>query len=150
MPNLLLLLLLLNHEVLPYLQYLSFQKCSTPGTAFDLQHILTAIATAAAADSKQGAPVPAISQLQKVQHPTPMTSLASMRNKDELVRWGSKLALVDPEAVSWVVEPKVDGLALRAVYRWVELLHLPGLLPTYTLVCGVWFASAASQLPYSY
>lgn len=68
----------------------------------------------------QGAPTPAATQLRKVQHPTPMTSLASMRDKDELVDWSRRLensGLVDPEAVQWVVEPKVDGLALRAVYR---------------------------------
>jgi NAD-dependent DNA ligase len=34
--------------------------------------------------------------------------------------WGSRLAklgVVNPEAVDWVVEPKVDGLAVRIVYR---------------------------------
>jgi NAD-dependent DNA ligase len=38
--------------------------------------------------------------------------------------WGSRLAkqgVLDPDAVDWVVEPKVDGLAVRIVFRcgWV-------------------------------
>ena len=38
-----------------------------------------------------------------------------------LSAWGGRLArqgVLDPEAVTWVVEPKVDGLAVRVVYRW--------------------------------
>lgn len=36
--------------------------------------------------------------------------------------WGSRLAkqgVLDPDAVHWVVEPKVDGLAVRLVFRCV-------------------------------
>lgn len=49
-----------------------------------------------------------------------MTSLAAVRDKAELLAWGSRLAkagLVHPDDVDWVVEPKVDGLAVRVVYR---------------------------------
>jgi NAD-dependent DNA ligase len=34
--------------------------------------------------------------------------------------WGARLAksgVLDPESVDWVVEPKVDGLAVRIMYR---------------------------------
>ncbi len=34
--------------------------------------------------------------------------------------WGSRLAkqgVLDPDAVHWVVEPKVDGLAVRLVFK---------------------------------
>lgn len=68
----------------------------------------------------QGAPVPAVTQLKKVRHPSLMTSLAAMRDKDEILSWASRLhkaGLVDPNTVSWAVEPKVDGMALRVVYR---------------------------------
>jgi NAD-dependent DNA ligase len=50
-----------------------------------------------------------------------MTSLAAVRDESELRAWGSRLAkqgVINPEAVEWVVEPKVDGLAVRVVYRW--------------------------------
>lgn len=36
--------------------------------------------------------------------------------------WGSRLAkqgVINPDSVDWVVEPKVDGLAVRVVYRCV-------------------------------
>jgi hypothetical protein len=42
----------------------------------------------------------------------------------EVLKWGQNLAnqgVINPEAVDWVVEPKVDGLAVRVVYRWVEM-----------------------------
>ncbi|WIA35136.1 hypothetical protein OEZ86_003615 [Tetradesmus obliquus] len=68
----------------------------------------------------KGAPLSAVTALSKVTHPTPMTSLAAVRDEDELRAWGSRLAkqgVVNPEAVDWVVEPKVDGLAVRVVYR---------------------------------
>lgn len=34
--------------------------------------------------------------------------------------WGTRLAkqgVINPDVVDWVVEPKVDGLAVRLVYR---------------------------------
>jgi NAD-dependent DNA ligase len=49
-----------------------------------------------------------------------MTSLAAVRDESELRAWGSRLAkqgVVNPEGVDWVVEPKVDGLAVRVMYR---------------------------------
>ncbi|KAF8060461.1 ligA [Scenedesmus sp. PABB004] len=63
----------------------------------------------------------AASGLRRSTHPSPMTSLAAVRDKAELLAWGARLARaggVDAEADAWVVEPKVDGLAVRAVYRW--------------------------------
>jgi hypothetical protein len=68
----------------------------------------------------QGAPLSAVTALVKVSHPTPMTSLAAVRDESELQAWGSRLAkqgVINPAAVDWVVEPKVDGLAVRVVYR---------------------------------
>jgi hypothetical protein len=68
----------------------------------------------------QGAPLSAVTALTKVSHPTPMTSLAAVRDESELRAWGSRLGkqgVINPVAVDWVVEPKVDGLAVRVVYR---------------------------------
>jgi NAD-dependent DNA ligase len=50
-----------------------------------------------------------------------MTSLAAVRDEAELRAWGSRLGkqgVINPAAVDWVVEPKVDGLAVRVLYRW--------------------------------
>ena len=41
--------------------------------------------------------------------------------------WGSRLAkqgVLDPDTVDWVVEPKVDGLAVRIVFRCVAACGL--------------------------
>jgi hypothetical protein len=67
----------------------------------------------------QGAPVEASAAARKVAHPTPMLSLPAVQDADGLVAWAKRLARlgVDPEAAAFVTEPKVDGLAVRVVYR---------------------------------
>ncbi|KAG2450037.1 hypothetical protein HYH02_000141 [Chlamydomonas schloesseri] len=73
-----------------------------------------------------GAPVAAASALRKVAHRVPMTSLAAVNSREEVEAWMgrtlARLAQLRPGASSgwgWVVEPKVDGLAVRVVYRRV-------------------------------
>ncbi len=99
----------------PHASIRKLLSCKVMRTAhdhFDGSHALCSVAMVV-----QGAPP--VSQLRKVAHPTPMLSLGSVPNKDELLNWVNRLrrAGVDPEAISWVVEPKVDGLAVRALYR---------------------------------
>jgi DNA ligase (NAD+) len=58
-----------------------------------------------------------------VEHPQPMFSLANARNEDELEDWHRRLvkllgeADIDPDAVAFVTEPKIDGLAVSLVYE---------------------------------
>lgn len=53
-------------------------------------------------------------------YPVATTSCyAVLRCRAAVIAWGARLAkqsVIDPEAVDWVVEPKVDGLAVRLVY----------------------------------
>jgi NAD-dependent DNA ligase adenylation domain len=68
----------------------------------------------------QGSPPPPGSGLAKAHHARRMTSLTAVRSRDELLAWASRLrrsGLLDPDAVTWVLEPKVDGLAVRVLYR---------------------------------
>ena len=57
-----------------------------------------------------------------VRHPIPMVSLGNARDEDELRAWEKRLhnALerrgLDPAAIEYVTEPKVDGLAISLVY----------------------------------
>jgi DNA ligase (NAD+) len=58
-----------------------------------------------------------------VRHPMPMVSLGNARDEDELLAWERRLrnALerrgLEPEAIEYVTEPKVDGLAISLVYE---------------------------------
>jgi DNA ligase (NAD+) len=58
-----------------------------------------------------------------VRHPIPMVSLGNARDEEELRAWEKRLhnALerrgLDPAAVEYVTEPKVDGLAISLVYE---------------------------------
>src|SRR3954452_17629403 len=72
-----------------------------------------------------GADVPAdvVSRLEKVTHLQPMYSLANARGEEELRAWVGRMrnhlareGIEDPE-FSYVVEPKIDGLAMSLVYR---------------------------------
>jgi len=67
-----------------------------------------------------GAPV---SRLQKVEHLEPMLSLPNARSEQELRAWVERMrnhlareGIEDPE-FEFVVEPKIDGLAISLVYR---------------------------------
>jgi DNA ligase (NAD+) len=59
----------------------------------------------------------------QVRHPIPMVSLGNARDEDELRAWEKRLHNtlerrgLDPSAVEYVTEPKVDGLAISLVYE---------------------------------
>lgn len=56
----------------------------------------------------------------RVRHPQPMLSLSNAMNEAELREWRESrvLKLLGPDAsVSYVVEPKIDGLAVALTYR---------------------------------
>jgi DNA ligase (NAD+) len=64
-----------------------------------------------------------VSELEKVRHPQPMLSLANARSAEELRAWIQRMrnhlareGIADPE-FEYVVEPKIDGLAISLVYR---------------------------------
>ena len=56
-----------------------------------------------------------------VPHPTPMLSLAKVKTDQELQAF---LATAPDDQVQWVVEPKLDGIAVRAVYRRGKLVQV--------------------------
>jgi DNA ligase (NAD+) len=68
------------------------------------------------------APEP-VSRLEKVAHPEPMLSLGNVRSEDEMRAWVARMqAHLAREGIvrrrfQYVVEPKVDGLAVSLVYR---------------------------------
>jgi DNA ligase (NAD+) len=64
-----------------------------------------------------------VGRLEKVRHLEPMLSLGNVRSDDELRAWVERMrnhlareGIVDPR-FSYVVEPKIDGLAISLVYR---------------------------------
>jgi DNA ligase (NAD+) len=64
-----------------------------------------------------------VSQLTKVAHPEPMLSLANARTEQEFLAWVGRIrnhlareGIVNPD-LRYVVEPKIDGLAISLVYR---------------------------------
>ncbi len=64
-----------------------------------------------------------VSDLVKVRHPQPMLSLANARSADELRAWIARMrnhlareGIEDPD-FEYVVEPKIDGLAISLIYR---------------------------------
>ncbi|HLY51282.1 MAG TPA: NAD-dependent DNA ligase LigA [Solirubrobacteraceae bacterium] len=64
-----------------------------------------------------------VSELEKVSHPQEMLSLANARSSDELRAWIQRMrnflareGITDPE-FEYVVEPKIDGLAISLIYR---------------------------------
>lgn len=59
------------------------------------------------------------SHFAKVQHELPMLSLGNAFNEDELYAWRDRvLKLLEADAqVQFVVEPKIDGLAVALIYR---------------------------------
>ncbi len=67
-----------------------------------------------------GAPV---SQLRKVRHLEPMLSLSNARSEEELRAWVARMRThlaregIDDPQFRYVVEPKIDGLAISLVYR---------------------------------
>ncbi len=64
-----------------------------------------------------------VSRLEKVRHLEPMLSLGNVRSEEELRAWVERMrnhlareGIEDP-GFSFVVEPKIDGLAISLVYR---------------------------------
>jgi DNA ligase (NAD+) len=64
-----------------------------------------------------------VSDLVKVRHPQPMLSLSNARSADELRAWIARMrnhlareGIEDPD-FEYVVEPKIDGLAISLIYR---------------------------------
>ena len=64
-----------------------------------------------------------VSHLEKVRHLQPMLSLANARSEEELTAWVERMrahlareGIEDPD-FAYVVEPKVDGLAISLVYE---------------------------------
>ena len=58
-----------------------------------------------------------------VEHAVPMLSLANARTSDDLLAWEKRVrgrlekADVDPGQITWVTEPKIDGLAISLTYE---------------------------------
>src|SRR4029077_14498763 len=68
-----------------------------------------------------------VGRLQKVAHPEPMLSLGNVRSEPELRAWVERMrnhlareGIAEP-LFEFVVEPKIDGLAISLVYRNGEL-----------------------------
>ncbi len=64
-----------------------------------------------------------VSELEKVRHPQAMLSLGNARSAEELRAWIARMrnhlareGIADPE-FEYVVEPKIDGLAISLLYR---------------------------------
>jgi DNA ligase (NAD+) len=64
-----------------------------------------------------------VSELEKVRHPQEMLSLANARSAEELRAWIQRMrnflareGITDPR-FEYVVEPKIDGLAISLIYR---------------------------------
>ncbi len=62
---------------------------------------------------------PASDRFQKVQHLEPMGSLEKVTNDESLVKWAEDVQkrLGTDEAVAYVIEPKIDGLAINLTYE---------------------------------
>jgi DNA ligase (NAD+) len=64
-----------------------------------------------------------VSDLVKVRHPDRMLSLANARSADELHQWVQRMRNhlsregIDAPVFEFVVEPKIDGLAISLIYR---------------------------------
>ncbi|TMM20544.1 MAG: NAD-dependent DNA ligase LigA [Actinobacteria bacterium] len=68
-----------------------------------------------------------VGRLEKVRHPEPMLSLGNVRSEQELRAWVERMrnhlareGISDPH-FEFVVEPKIDGLAISLIYRDGEL-----------------------------
>ena len=68
-----------------------------------------------------------VSRLEKVEHPEQMLSLGNVRSEDELRAWVERMRNhlaregIERESFEYVVEPKIDGLAISLVYVDGEL-----------------------------
>jgi DNA ligase (NAD+) len=68
------------------------------------------------------APEP-VGRLEKVEHPEPMLSLGNVRSEEEMRAWVTRMQVhlaregIVRRRFQYVVEPKVDGLAVSLIYR---------------------------------
>src|SRR3954447_5904420 len=62
---------------------------------------------------------PLSDRFQKVQHLTPMGSLEKVTDDEDLFKWADDVRrrLDSEEPVSYVIEPKIDGLAISLTYE---------------------------------
>jgi DNA ligase (NAD+) len=62
---------------------------------------------------------PASSKFQKVRHLTPMGSLEKVTDDDAILKWDADIRkrLDSDEPVAYVLEPKIDGLAINLTYE---------------------------------
>jgi DNA ligase (NAD+) len=75
------------------------------------------LATADSPTRRVGAPLSG--KFQKVRHLEPMGSLEKVTTEDALVKWADDVAkrLDSDEPVAFVIEPKIDGLAINLTYE---------------------------------
>ena len=68
---------------------------------------------------------PPSERFQKVQHLTPMGSLEKVTDDESLLKWGDDVRkrLDSDEPVAYVIEPKIDGLAVNLTYEDGRLLR---------------------------
>ena len=65
-----------------------------------------------------------VEQLVQVAHRVPMLSIENTYSLEDLKKWGERTAkLVEGEPVEWVVELKVDGVAISLTYERGELVR---------------------------
>ncbi len=62
---------------------------------------------------------PPSEKFQKVEHPAPMGSLEKVTTEEALAKWADDVRkrLATDEPVAYVIEPKIDGLAVSLVYE---------------------------------
>ena len=62
---------------------------------------------------------PPSERFQKVQHLTPMGSLEKVTDDESLLKWADDVRkrLDSDEPVAYVIEPKIDGLAINLTYE---------------------------------
>src|SRR3954447_7090877 len=68
---------------------------------------------------------PPSERFQKVQHLTPMGSLEKVTDDESLVKWADDVRkrLDSDEPVAYVIEPKIDGLAVNLTYEAGRLVR---------------------------
>jgi DNA ligase (NAD+) len=84
-------------------------------TALESEH--PALVTPDSPTQRVGAPVS--DRFQKVQHLEPMGSLEKVTDDESLTKWADDVRkrLGTDEAVAYVIEPKIDGLAINLTYQ---------------------------------
>lgn len=60
---------------------------------------------------------PPLPHFNKVSHTTPLLSLANAFSEEEMHRWHERVQNLADEPLTWVVEPKIDGLAVALTYE---------------------------------